>query len=71
MIYDLKTENGFDKLLDILDRKLQKDDMSGSWEKFYGFDEYCKEASQSVSDFISTFDKKIQQNFTKTNAITI
>ena len=57
-IDDLKTENGFNKLLDFLDRKLQKDDISDSWEKFNYFNEYCKEPSQSFSDFISTFDKK-------------
>ena len=36
---DLKTENGFNKLLDFLDQKLQKDDISGSCEKFNDFDE--------------------------------
>ena len=54
----LKTEDGFDILLAFLDRKLQKDDISDSWEKFNDFDEYCKEPSQSISDFISTFDQK-------------
>lgn len=57
-IDDLKTDNGFNKLLDFLDRKLLKDDISDSWEKFNDFDEYCKEPSQSISDFISTFDQK-------------
>ena len=38
-IDDLKTENGFNKLLDFLDQKLQKDDISGSCEKFNDFDE--------------------------------
>ena len=57
-IHDLKTEDGFDILLAFLDRKLQKDDISDSWEKFNDFDEYCKEPSQSISDFISTFDQK-------------
>ena len=57
-INDLKTEDGFDILLAFLDRKLQKDDISDSWEKFNDFDEYCKEPSQSISDFISTFDQK-------------
>ena len=56
MIDNLKTENEFNKLLDFLDYKLQKDDISDSWEKFNDFDEYCKETSQSISDFISTFD---------------
>ena len=55
---DLKTENGFNKLLDFLDRKLQKDGISDSWEKFNGFDEYSKEPSQSISDFTFTFDQK-------------
>lgn len=38
-IDDLKTENGFNKLLDFLDQKLQKDNISGSCEKFNDFDE--------------------------------
>ena len=38
-IDDLKIENGFNKLLDFLDQKLQKDDISGSCEKFNDFDE--------------------------------
>ena len=57
-IHDLKTEDGFDILLAFLDRKLQKDDISDSWEKFNDIDEYCKETSQSISDFISTFGQK-------------
>ena len=69
-IDDLKTENGFNKLLDFLDRKLQKDDISDSWEKFNYFNEYCKEPSQSFSDFISAFDQKKQKRNMKTNAIT-
>ena len=58
LINDLKTEDGFDILLDFLDCKLQKDDISDSWEKFNDFDKYCKEPSQSISDFISNFDQK-------------
>ena len=58
MIDDLKTENEFNKLLDFLDYKLEKGDISDIREKFNDFDEYCKEPSQWISDFISTFDKK-------------
>ena len=60
-INDLETESGFDILLDFPDRILQKDDISDSWEKFNDFDEYCKEPSQSISDFISTFDQKFNK----------
>ena len=60
-INDLKAENGFNVLLAFLDRKLQKDDISDSWEKFNDFDEYSKEPSQSISDFISTFDQKYKK----------
>ena len=55
---DLKIENGFNKLLDFLDHKLQNDGISDSWAKFNGFDEYSEEPSQSISDFTFTFDQK-------------
>ena len=37
-IGNLKTENGFNELFDFLEGKLQKDDISDSWEKFNDFD---------------------------------
>ena len=64
-INDLKTEDGFDILLHFLGRKLQKYDISDSCEKFNDFDEYCKEPSQSISDFISTFDQKFNKTLRK------
>ena len=66
-INDLKTEDGFDILLHFLGRKLQKYDISDSCEKFNDFDEYCKEPSQSISDFISTFDQKYNKILRKWN----
>lgn len=49
-IIELKANNGFDKLLAFLGRKLKKGDISDSWDKFNNFDKR-KESSQSISDF--------------------
>ena len=70
-INDLKTEDGFDILIDFLDHKLQKNDISDNQEKFNDFDEYCKEPSQSISDFISTFDQKYKKILKKRKEIII
>lgn len=50
-IIELKANNGFDKLLAFLGRKLKKGDISDSWDKFNNFDKHSKESSQSISDF--------------------
>ena len=51
-IADLKKENGLDLLLQFMDKKLKKDDLADSWEKFNDFEEY-KRTEQSIAEYIS------------------
>ena len=57
-IDDLKTDTGLDTLITFLDTKLLKDDLADSWEKFSDFEEYTRNHSQTVSDYIDKFDQK-------------
>ena len=59
-ITDLKGQDGLDKLLTFMDKKLKKDDLADSWEKFSTFEEYEKK-EQSITEYISKFD----QNYNK------
>ena len=51
-IADLKAEDGLDKLLTFMDKKLKKDDLADSWEKFSSFEEYQRK-EQSITEYIS------------------
>ena len=59
-IADLKGEDGLDKLLTFMDKKLKKDDLADSWEKFSVFEEYERK-EQAITEYISKFD----QNYNK------
>ena len=59
-IAKLKAENGLDLLLQFMDRKLKKDDLADSWEKFNDFEEY-KRTEQSIAEYISKFDQKYKK----------
>jgi len=59
-IADLKADDGLDKLLTFMDKKLKKDDLADSWEKFSSFEEYQRK-EQSITEYISKFD----QNYNK------
>ena len=59
-IADLKKENGLDLLLEFMDKKLKKDDLADSWEKFKDFEEY-KRTEQSIAEYISKFDQKYKK----------
>jgi transposase InsO family protein len=54
----LKDEKGFESLIDFLDKKLGKDDLSDSWEKFNDFEEFERKNQVSIKDYIDTFDLK-------------
>ena len=55
---DLKTDDGFEKLITFLDGKLGKDDLTDSLEKFEDFENYQREENQSITDYIAKFDQK-------------
>jgi hypothetical protein len=55
---DLKKENGLDLLIEFLDEKLGKDDLTNSLEKFENFEDFKREKGQSITEYISKFDQK-------------
>jgi hypothetical protein len=54
----LKDEKGFESLIEFLDKKLGKDDLSDSWEKFSDFEEFERKNQVSTKEYIDTFDLK-------------
>ena len=54
---DLKADDGFETLLTFLDKKLKKDDLTDSLEKFKSFEDDERDSSQSILDYISKFDQ--------------
>ena len=57
-IKDLKSEDGFDKLLFFLDSKLNKEDIADSWEKFEIFEDYRRGKGQSITNYIWEFHQR-------------
>ena len=55
---ELKKKTGLKDLIEFLNETLGKDDLAYSLEKFKDFDEYTRENEQSMSDFITKFDRK-------------
>ena len=55
---DLKKNDGFESLIEFLDKHLGKDDLADSLEKFEDFEDFRREKGQPISDFISLFDQK-------------
>ena len=59
-IDELKSSNGLTVLLNFLDCHLAKDDLTDSLEKF-DFDDFHRTQSQSIYEFIATFDAKYRK----------
>lgn len=57
-VEELNTDNGLDKIIEFMDIKLGKDDLTDSLEKFEEFENYQRESDQNMTDFISKFDQK-------------
>ena len=57
----LKTETGLDTLIAYLDKKLGKDDLEDSWEKFERFEDYKRLDAESITEYISNFDQRYQR----------
>ena len=60
-IDDLKGFDGFEVLVQFLDKHLGKDDLTDSLEKFEDFDDFRRSESQSISEFVAMFDSKYQK----------
>ena len=54
----LKADDGFEKLVEFFDKKLGKDDLADSLEKYEDFDDFVRDDTLSVSDYITRFDQK-------------
>lgn len=55
---DLNKKEGLDKLIEYMDKKLGKDDLADCLEKFEDFEDFKRESTQSMTEFISKFDQK-------------
>ena len=54
----LNADDGLAKLVEFLDQKLGKDELSDSLEKFEDFEDFCRDSKQSIVEYIANFDQK-------------
>ena len=55
---ELKAEDGLEKLLTFMTKKLGKDDLTDSLEKFEDFENFSRTPGQSIVEYIAKFDQK-------------
>ena len=58
---ELTAEDGFEKLVEFLEKKLGKDDLSDSLEKFEAFENYQRETATPIAEYIAKFDQKYKK----------
>ena len=58
LLEELHSDAGFTKLVEFLDVKLGKDDLTDSLEKFEDFENFKRDSEQTVMEYISRFDQK-------------
>ena len=54
----LNADDGLAKLVEFLDQKLGKDELSDSLKKFEDFEDFCRDSKQSIVEYIANFDQK-------------
>ena len=54
-------ENGLDTLINFLDSKLMKDDLSDSLEKFEEFEDFQRVNGQNITEYIAAFDSRYRK----------
>jgi hypothetical protein len=57
----LGAEDGMKELIKFMDEKLGKDELTDSFDKFVDFENYARENSLSVTEYISKFDQKYKR----------
>ena len=57
----LNQENGLDTLINFLDSKLMKDDLSDSLEKFEEFEDFQRVNGQNITEYIAAFDSRYRK----------
>ena len=57
----LSQENGLDTLINFLDSKLMKDDLSDSLEKFEEFEDFQRVNGQNITEYIAAFDSRYRK----------
>ena len=57
----LSQENGLDTLINFLDSKLMKDDLSDSLEKFEEFEDFQRINGQNITEYIAAFDSRYRK----------
>ena len=57
----LSQENGLDTLINFLDSKLMKDDLSDSLEKFEEFEDFQRVIGQNITEYIAAFDSRYRK----------
>ena len=55
-IEDLKKSDGLDKLIEIFDKHLKKDDIEDEWSKYNIFDDFSRSDELGIDDYVSEFD---------------
>ena len=60
-VEDLKTDDGLGKLLLHMDKYLAKDLLAVKWEKFQDFEQCSKSDSESMTQYIASFDTLYQR----------
>lgn len=58
---DLKKETGLKTMIEYLDKRLAKDDLADSLEKFKDFEDFKRADGQSINEYISIFDAKYRK----------
>ena len=57
----LSQENGLNTLINFLDSKLMKDDLSDSLEKFEEFEDFQRVNGQNITEYIAAFDSRYRK----------
>jgi hypothetical protein len=60
-LVELKADTGLQTLITYLDKKLGKDELEDSWEKFEDFEDYSRKDDETISQYIANFDQKYQR----------
>ena len=57
----LKEENGLQNLITFMDGHLLKEDLEEAWNRFEEFEDYTREEGESISTYITEFDRKYER----------
>ena len=60
-IAQLKADKRFGTFIEFLNKKLKKEDIADSWDKFIDFEEFKRTDTMGIKDYISTFDQKYKK----------